>query len=86
MDRSIMRDTFLEFSPPCLGEEEIGEVVDTLKSGWITTGPRVSRFEEEFAAVVGAEAALATFSATDAMQVALAPRASVPGTRSSPRR
>ena len=37
-----MRDTFLEFAPPCLGEEEIAEVVETLRSGWITTGPQGS--------------------------------------------
>lgn len=67
-----MRDTFLEFSPPCLGEEEIAEVVDTLRSGWITTGPKVRRFEEEFASAVGAESALAVASATDAMQIGLA--------------
>lgn len=67
-----MRETFLSFSPPALGQEEIDEVVDTLRSEWITTGPKVRRFEEEFAAFVGAPAALAVFSATDAMQVALA--------------
>jgi len=67
-----MRDAFLEFSPPCLGEEEIANVEDTLRSGWITTGPKVRGFEEELAQVVGAESALATFSATDAMQVGLA--------------
>ena len=72
MDNLLMRDTFLEFSPPCLGDEEIAEVVDTLRSGWITTGPKVRRFEKEFASVVGAESALAVSSATDAMQVGLA--------------
>ena len=52
-----MRDTFLPFSPPLLGEEEIAEVVDTLRSDWITTGPKARRFEEEFAEFVGAPAA-----------------------------
>ena len=74
-----MRDTFLEFSPPCLGEEEIAEVVDTLRSGWITTGPKVGRFEGEFASAVGAESALAVSSATDAMQVGLAAAGVGPG-------
>ena len=37
-----MRDTFLPFSPPLIGEEEIAEVVETLRSDWITTGPKVS--------------------------------------------
>ena len=45
-----MRKQFLSFSPPDLGEEEIAEVVDTLRSDWITTGPKVQRFEE-FASV-----------------------------------
>jgi len=54
-----MRDSFLPFSPPCIGEEEIAEVVDTLRSGWLTTGPKVKQFEQEFAAFVGAPASLA---------------------------
>jgi dTDP-4-amino-4,6-dideoxygalactose transaminase len=74
-----MRDSFLPFSPPCLGEEEIAEVVDTLRSDWITTGPKVRRFEEEFAAFVGAPAALAVSSGTDAMLVALAALGVGPG-------
>jgi len=67
-----MRRTFLPFSPPFIGEEEISEVVDTLKSDWITTGPKVKRFEKEFSACIGSQAALATASATDAMLVGLA--------------
>jgi len=42
-----MRKEYLPFSPPCISEEEIAEVVDTLRSDWITTGPKVKRFEEE---------------------------------------
>lgn len=67
-----MRETFLPFSPPFIGEEEVVEVVAALRSGWITTGPRTKAFEDAFAKKVGAEAALALFSGTDAMQVALA--------------
>jgi dTDP-4-amino-4,6-dideoxygalactose transaminase len=67
-----MRESFLPFSPPYLGEEEINEVIDTLRSDWITTGPKVKRFEQEFAQFVGAPAALALSSATDAMQIGLA--------------
>ncbi len=66
-----MRDTFLTFSPPLIGEEEIAEVVDTLRSGWITTGPKVRRFELEFAAAVDAPSALALNSCTAALHVAL---------------
>jgi dTDP-4-amino-4,6-dideoxygalactose transaminase len=67
-----MRTTFLPFSPPLIGEEEIAEVVDTLRSDWITTGPKVKRFEQEFAAAVNAPAALAVNSCTSALHVALA--------------
>src|ERR1044072_6295117 len=67
-----MRDTFLPFSPPLIGEEEIEGVVDPLRSDWITTGPKVRRFEEEFAAYVGAPAALGLNSCTAALHTALA--------------
>ena len=74
-----MRDTFLPFSPPLLGEEEIVEVIDTLRSDWITTGPKAKCFEQEFAEFVGAPAALAVSSATDAMLVGLAALGIGPG-------
>ena len=45
---------YVRFSPPLIGEEEIHEVVDTLRSGWITTGPKTRQFEREFAEYVGA--------------------------------
>lgn len=67
-----MRDTFLSFSPPWIGQEEMDEVLDTLRSDWITTGPKTKRFEQEFAEFIGAPAALAVSSATDAMLVSLA--------------
>ena len=66
-----MRDKFLPFSPPLIGEEEINEVVDTLRSEWITTGPKVKRFEEDFAQFVKAPDALAVSSCTAAMHLAL---------------
>ena len=74
-----MRDKFLTFSPPLIGEEEIAEVVDTLRSDWITTGPKVRRFEEEFATFIGAPAALALNSCTAALHVALATLGIGPG-------
>jgi dTDP-4-amino-4,6-dideoxygalactose transaminase len=67
-----IRPTFLPFSPPVLGEEEIAEVVDTLRSGWITTGPKTHKFELEFREFIGAPAALALNSCTGALHVALA--------------
>ena len=66
-----MRKTFLPFSPPDIGDEEIQEVVDALRSGWLTSGPRVRRFQEEFGAYIGAESALALSSGTAALHVAL---------------
>ena len=39
----------IPFSPPDISEEEIEEVADTLRSGWITTGPKTKRFEKEIA-------------------------------------
>jgi dTDP-4-amino-4,6-dideoxygalactose transaminase len=66
-----VRKQFLSFSPPLIGEEEIDEVVATLRSDWITTGPRVRRFEQEFARALGAPAALALNSCTSALHVAL---------------
>jgi dTDP-4-amino-4,6-dideoxygalactose transaminase len=66
-----MRSASLPFSKPSVGEREITEVVDSLRSGWITTGPKVKRFEQEFAQAVGAPAALALSSCTAALHVAL---------------
>jgi len=74
-----MRESFLPFSPPYLGDEEINEVIDTLRSDWITTGPKAKPFEQEFAEFTGAPAALAVSSATDAMQVGLATLGIGPG-------
>jgi dTDP-4-amino-4,6-dideoxygalactose transaminase len=73
------REEFLSFSPPLIGDEEIAEVVDTLRSDWITTGPKTRQFEREFAQFVGAPAALAVGSATDAMLVGLAALGIEPG-------
>jgi len=63
---------FLAFSTPDIGEEEIAEVVDTLRSGWVTTGPKARRFEQDFAAYLGAGVdALAVNSATAGLHLAL---------------
>jgi dTDP-4-amino-4,6-dideoxygalactose transaminase len=66
-----VRHRFLPFGAPCLGEEEIAEVVDTLRSGWIGTGPKTQRFEEEFAAYVGAKYAIALNSCTAGLFLSL---------------
>lgn len=66
-----MRTTFLPFSTPALGDEEINEVVDSLRSGWITTGPKVKRFEDDFKAYVGAPFAVPLSSATAGLHLTL---------------
>src|SRR5882672_7438799 len=73
------RREFLSFSPPLIGEEEISEVVDTLRSDWITTGPKTKRFEKEFAAYLDAPGALALNSCTAALHTALAALGIGPG-------
>lgn len=62
---------FLTFSPLAIGEEEIREVTKTLRSGWITTGPKTHEFEERFREFVNARAALAVNSCTSALHLAL---------------
>lgn len=62
---------YVSLAPPDITDLEIAEVVDTLQSGWITTGPKTRRFEELFTAAVGSEAALAVSSCTAALHLAL---------------
>jgi dTDP-4-amino-4,6-dideoxygalactose transaminase len=63
---------FLAFARPDIGEEEIAEVVDSLRSGWLTTGPKTKRFEEQFSKFIGADVqALAVNSATSGLHLAL---------------
>ncbi|MBX3606829.1 MAG: DegT/DnrJ/EryC1/StrS family aminotransferase [Piscinibacter sp.] len=66
-------EPFLPFALPDIGEAEIAEVVDTLRSGWVTTGPKARRFEEDFAAFLGDPGlhALAVNSATAGLHLAL---------------
>lgn len=67
-----MRKSFLKFSPPLIGDEEIREVIDTLKSDWITTGPKTKKFEQEFLEFIGSPGALALNSCTAGLHIALA--------------
>lgn len=63
---------FLPFAVPDIGDEEINEVVDSLRSGWITTGPKTKRFETDFAAYLGGDVeAIAVNSATAGLHLAL---------------
>jgi dTDP-4-amino-4,6-dideoxygalactose transaminase len=66
-----MRSDFLVFGAPSIGEEEINEVVATLRSGWIGTGPKVARFEEKFRTYKGARHAVALNSCTAALHLSL---------------
>lgn len=66
-----MNSEFLPFALPEIGEEEIQEVVDSLRSGWITTGPKAKRFERDFSLAVGAKHSLAVNSATSGLHLAL---------------
>lgn len=61
----------IPFFLPVIGEEEIQAVVETLRSGWLTTGPRTKQFEQQFAERIGVRHALAVNSATSALHLAL---------------
>ena len=63
---------FLPFALPELGEEEINEVVDTLRSGWVTTGPKAKQFETDFSSFLGGDVeSIAVNSATAGLHLAL---------------
>jgi dTDP-4-amino-4,6-dideoxygalactose transaminase len=66
-----MQQGFLPFAMPDISEAEVESVVETLRSGWLTTGPKVRRFEEDFAEYVGCRHAVAVNSATAALHLAL---------------
>lgn len=66
-----LKQEFLPFALPWIGEEEIEEVTACLKSGWLTTGPRTRQFEADFAAYVGSKYTVAVNSATAALHLAL---------------
>ena len=66
-----MTEIRVPFFRPQLTEQEVEEVVSTLRSGWLTSGPKVQRFEREFAAAVGAAHAVAVNSCTAALHLAV---------------
>jgi len=61
----------IPFSPPDVGDEEINEIIDALKSGWITTGPKTKQFEKEIAKLSNTEKAVCLNSATAALELTL---------------
>lgn len=66
-----MKKRNIPFSPPDMGEEEINEVIDTLKSGWITTGPKVKEFEKKIADYCHTSKSVCLNSATACMEMTL---------------
>jgi dTDP-4-amino-4,6-dideoxygalactose transaminase len=66
-----VRASMLDFSPPVIGDEEVESVLATLRSGWLTSGPRAAELEERFAEYLGARHAIATASCTSALHLAL---------------
>ncbi len=66
-----VREEFLIFGSPLIGEEEIEEVVDTLQSGWLGTGPKTLRFENDFTRYIGCKHAIALNSCTAGLHLAL---------------
>ncbi|MPZ48539.1 MAG: aminotransferase class I/II-fold pyridoxal phosphate-dependent enzyme [Dehalococcoidia bacterium] len=66
-----MPDEFLPLARPDISEEEIAEVVDTLRSGWLVYGPKTQRLEEDFRAMTGTKHAVAVSSCTAGMHLAL---------------
>src|SRR5215216_6162847 len=65
------RSTFLGFQPPAVGEEEIEAVAETIRSGWLTTGPKAAELEARAAELFEAKHVLAVASGTAALHLAL---------------
>ena len=70
-DVSSRRETMLGFQPPAIGDEEVAAVAETLRSGWLTTGPRAAELEQRMADYLEAEYVLALASGTAAIHLAL---------------
>lgn len=65
------KDKFFVFGSPLIEEDEIGEVVASMKSGWLGTGPKVALFEQEFSSYIGSPYAVAVNSCTAALHLSL---------------
>ena len=71
LSSTTRRSTFLGFQPPAIGEEEIAAVSETLRSGWLTSGPATAELERRFAEYAEAKHALAVASGTAALHLSL---------------
>lgn len=69
--KKLNRDSFLVFGSPLIGEEEINEIIDSIRTGWIGTGPKVHKFEQMFKEYKGVKYALALNSCTAGLHLAL---------------
>ena len=78
-ENAITTSTSVPFARPAIGDEEVREVLATLESGWLTTGPRVKLFEQRFAEYTGARHAIALNSCTGALHLALVAAGIGPG-------
>src|SRR5580765_2742110 len=68
---SSKRDTMLGFQPPAIGDEEIAAVTETLRSGWLTSGPNATELEQRMREFLEAEHVLALASGTAALHLSL---------------
>ena len=71
LSSSPARDSFLSFQPPAVGDEEIAAVAETIRSGWLTTGPKAAELERRFGEYVEAPYALALASGTAALHLSI---------------
>jgi dTDP-4-amino-4,6-dideoxygalactose transaminase len=78
-DVSARRETMLGFQPPAIGDEEIAAVTDTLRSGWLTSGPRAAELERRMSEYLEAEHVIALASGTAALHLSLVALAVGPG-------
>jgi dTDP-4-amino-4,6-dideoxygalactose transaminase len=76
---NLARKDFLVFGSPLIGGEEIDDVTECLRSGWLGTGPRVAKFETDFAAFMSAPHAIAVSSCTAALHLSLVASNIAPG-------
>ena len=74
-----MRKEFLTFGSPAIGQPEIDEVLDTIRSGWLGTGPKTMRFEREFADYLNVKHCVAVSSCTAALHLAMLAAGIKPG-------
>lgn len=69
--KELSKELNIPFSPPDITEEEIAEVADAMRSGWITTGPRTKELEKRLKAYTGADGCVCLNSATASLELAL---------------